>query len=92
MEIQINRELQSFFEGAPSAEEIDYHIGNDPEFWSNATPREAIDEIKYIRDTYYEVGHNNYDMLNEGESKARQEIKDIKALIRYLENKLAYGN
>ena len=55
----MNRGLQSFFEGAPSAEEIDYHIGNDPEFWSNATPREAIDEIKYIRDTYYEVGHNN---------------------------------
>jgi hypothetical protein len=93
-----NVNLQTFFDGAPSADEIDYHISNDPVFWNTATPSEAIDEIKYIRDTYYEAGHNNYDMLHpdlddpnmaELKSTARQEIKEIKALIRYLENKLA---
>ena len=85
----MNRELQSFFEGAPSAEEIDYHIGNYPEFWSNATPREAIDEIKYIRDTYYEEGHIKNEGILEGVVKVKRELKEIKALIRYLENKLA---
>ena len=106
-----NVNLQTFFDGAPSADEIDYHISNNPVFWNTATPSEALEEIKYIKDTYYEKGHNNYDMLNPDiniiynlsnkipkklitelksvQAQARQSVKDIRALIRYLENKLA---
>ena len=41
-----NVNLQTFFDCAPSADEIDYHISNDPVFWNTATPSEAIEAIK----------------------------------------------
>ena len=44
-----NVNLQTFFDGAPSADEIDYHISNNPVFWNTATPSEAIEEIKFLK-------------------------------------------
>jgi|TARA_R100001530_G_scaffold102513_1_gene71282 hypothetical protein len=79
---------QSIFDGSPRSNEIDYHINNDPVFWSTATPSEAIDEIKYIRDTYYEEGHIKNEGILEGAVEVKRELKEIKDLIKYLENKL----
>jgi hypothetical protein len=88
--------------GAPNSCELDYHISNDFNFWSKASDTEMVEEVKYIISTYYESGHNNYEGLypdtdgvplkyrNEAkkiQTERRKELKELKAVLRYVENK-----
>jgi len=59
----MNQQTQELFKNAPYSSELNHSMGDSSGFWNEATPREAIEEVKYILSTYYEEGHVNYEGL-----------------------------
>jgi hypothetical protein len=97
--------FQILLEDAPCSEELDYQISNDFNFWSKASDSEIVEEIEYVISTYYESGHDNYETLHpigvaplkyrkeakEAQAERRKELKELKAVLIYVEKQSKAG-
>ena len=97
---------QVLLENAPYSSELNYQTSNDFNFWSKASDTEIVEEIEYIISTYYESGHDNYEALHpdvdgapleyrkeakEAQAERRKELKELKAVLIYVEKQSKAG-
>ena len=58
---------------------------------TDLTPKQIVDEAKYVLSTFFESGHSNNDILNcefsEDRKYAKKEVKALKAFIKKYDNK-----
>lgn len=97
-ELDIARQESKFYQDAKNcSNELNINLEN----WlcddlslhdiTDLTPKQIIDEAKYVLSTFFEIGHANNDALNSefdfDRQDARKEIKSLKAFIRKYDKK-----